>query len=174
MADTLVTPVNDSFVDFDVLADVDPETLEVQGVSHYARMVREARRKRRIVDEVLIDWIVVRNRIATLDTRNNQRVAGTLGQLSEQLGFRVGEGICERIVFREFFPRGLTALDAIEEEALGSRPSLSHLAARREIRRLIEQLRLPVDERGKRRAEARRMWIESCREPLELGDILAR
>ena len=174
MADTLVTPINDSFVDFDVLADVDPESHEVQGVSHFARMVREARRKRRIVDEVLIDWIVVRNRIATLDSRNNQRVATTLSELSAQLGFRVGEGICERVVFREFFPRGMTALDPIEEETLGSRPSLAHLAARREIRRLIDQLRLPVDERGKRRAEARRMWIESCREPLELGDVLAR
>ncbi|MFN0263863.1 division plane positioning ATPase MipZ [Tepidamorphus sp. 3E244] len=174
MADTLITPINDSFVDFDVLAEVDPETLEVMGISHFARMVREARRKRRIVDEVLIDWVVVRNRIATLDSRNNQRVAGTLSQLSGQLGFRVGEGICERVVFREFFPRGLTALDPIEEELLGSRPSLSHLAARREIRRLIDQLRLPVDERGLRRAEARRLWIESCREPLELGDVLAR
>ncbi|MCC0013370.1 MAG: hypothetical protein H6877_08645 [Rhodobiaceae bacterium] len=65
--------------------------------------------------------------------------------------------MCERAVFREFFPRGMTALDPIEEETLGSRPSLAHLAARREIRRLIDQLRLPVDERGKRRAEARRM-----------------
>jgi len=174
MADTLVTPINDSFVDFDVLADIDPESHEIQGVSHFARMVREARRKRRIVDEVLIDWVVVRNRIATLDSRNNQRVANTLSELSAQLGFRVGEGICERVVFREFFPRGMTALDPIEEETLGSRPSLAHLAARREIRRLIDQLRLPVDERGKRRAEARRMWIESCREPLELGDVLAR
>lgn len=174
MADTLVTPINDSFVDFDVLADVDPETHEIQGISHFARMVREARRKRRIVDEVMIDWVVVRNRIATLDSRNNQRVARTLSDLSGQLGFRVGEGICERVVFREFFPRGLTALDPIEEELLGSRPSLSYLAARREIKRLIDQLRLPVDERGKRRAEARRLWLESCREPLELGDVLTR
>ena len=174
MADTLVTPINDSFVDFDVLANVDPVTFEIQSTSHFARMVRESRRKRRIVDEVMIDWVVVRNRVATLDTRNNRRVAQTLADLAAQLGFRVGEGICERVVFREFFPKGLTALDPIEEDALDARPSLSHLAARREIRQLIEHLRLPIDERGKRRAEARRTWIESCREPLELGDILAR
>ncbi len=62
MADTLITPLNDSFVDFDVLGTVDPTTFEVTGVSHYAEMVREARRQRRLVDGGLIDWVVLRNR----------------------------------------------------------------------------------------------------------------
>ena len=47
MADTLVTPINDSFLDFDVLGTVDPATYSVTGESHYAEVVREARRKRR-------------------------------------------------------------------------------------------------------------------------------
>ena len=36
MADILVTPLNDSFVDLDVLGSLDPDTLEVTGTSHYA------------------------------------------------------------------------------------------------------------------------------------------
>ena len=44
IADTLVTPLNDSFLDFDVLATLDPVTLTVTGVSHYGELVRETRR----------------------------------------------------------------------------------------------------------------------------------
>ncbi|MEM8876891.1 MAG: division plane positioning ATPase MipZ [Pseudomonadota bacterium] len=173
MADTLVTPVNDSFIDLDVLGHVDGDTGAVVDISHFARMVRDARAKRRTVDEVMIDWVVVRNRIASLETKNNKRVSDALAELSVRLGYRVADGICERVVFREFFPRGLTALDPMEEEALGTRPSLSHLAARREIRALIEALRLPIDERGRQRAEARRVWMERSRDPLELTEIIA-
>src|SRR6201747_3230132 len=78
MADTLVTPINDSFLDFDVLGTVDPATYEVTDVSHYARMVRHARRQRRIVDGGLTDWIVVRNRLALLNSRNKKLVGECL------------------------------------------------------------------------------------------------
>ena len=37
MANTLITPLNDSFVDFSVLGTVDPETYSVTGESHYAQ-----------------------------------------------------------------------------------------------------------------------------------------
>ena len=74
MADTLITPLNDSFVDFDVLGVLDPTTFEVTGVSHYAEMVREARRQRRLVDGGLTDWVVVRNRLSTLGSRNKRLV----------------------------------------------------------------------------------------------------
>src|SRR6266567_311032 len=47
MADTLVTPLNDSFVDFDVLGTVDPVTFAVTGTSHFSNMVSDARRQRR-------------------------------------------------------------------------------------------------------------------------------
>src|SRR6478609_1394680 len=155
MADTLVTPLNDSFLDFDVLGTLDPATFEVTGASHYARMVRHARRQRRIVDGGLTDWIVVRNRLALLGSRNKKLVGQCLDRLGLRLGFRATEGFSERVVFREFFPHGLTALDALDETTSGIRPNLSHLTARQEVRSLIEALKLPIDEKGRRRAAAR-------------------
>ena len=74
MADTLITQLNDSFVDFDVLGTVDPVTFAVTGTSHFSVMVR--------------------------------------------------------VIFREFYPRGLTALDKLDEGTLGTRPSMSHVTAR--------------------------------------------
>ena len=83
------------------------------------------------------------------------------------------DGFAERVVYREFFPRGLTALDEISEETLGARPNTSHVTARDEVRILIEALRLPIDERGKRRAAARAEWIAAAGKPLETHDLLA-
>jgi chromosome partitioning protein len=173
MADTLITPLNDSFVDFDVLGSVDPTTFAVTGVSHYAEMVREARRQRRLVDGGLSDWIVVRNRLSTLGSRNKRLVGEGLGELARQLGFRTVDGFAERVIFREFFPRGLTALDELNESTLGMMPNLSHVTARDEVKRLIDALKLPVDERGKRRAAARSEWLAASEKPLEIHDLLA-
>jgi len=172
MADTLVTPLNDSFLDFDVLGQVDAATFEVTGVSHYAQMVRYARRQRRIVDGGLTDWIVVRNRLALLNSRNKKLVGECLDRLGLRLGFRATEGFSERVVFREFFPHGLTALDNLDEETLGTRPNLSHLTARQEVRRLIEGLKLPIDERGRRRAAARAEWLAAQDRPLDTDDLI--
>ena len=111
MADTLITPINDSFVDFDVLGTVDPATYWVTGESHYAKMVREARRHRRQIDGASTDWIVVRNRLSLLSSRNKQLIAEGLNTLASTVGFRAVDGFAERVVYRELFPRGLTALD---------------------------------------------------------------
>jgi chromosome partitioning protein len=173
MADTLITPLNDSFVDFDVLGAIDPISFEVAGVSHYAEMVREARRQRRLVDGGLTDWVVVRNRLSTLGSRNRRLVGEGVDALSKQLGFRTVDGFAERVVYREFFPRGLTALDDLNEDTLGLRPNSSHLTARDEVRVLIDALRLPIDERGKRRAAARAEWIAAAEKPLDTYDLLA-
>ena len=173
MADTLITPLNDSFLDFDVLGLVDPTTFEVTGASHYAQMVREAHRQRRLVDGGLTDWIVLRNRLSTLGSRNKRLVGEGVEVLAKQLGFRVSDGFAERVVYREFFPRGLTALDDMTEDALGQRPSLSHATARDEVKRLIDALKLPIDERGKRRAAARAEWVASAEKPLDTHDLLA-
>ena len=172
MADTLVTPLNDSFLDFDVLGKLDPATFEVTGASHYAKMVRHARRQRRIVDGGLTDWIVVRNRLALLGSRNKKLVGECLDRLGLRLGFRATEGFSERVVFREFFPHGLTALDTLDEATSGIRPNLSHLTARQEVRALIEALKLPIDEKGRRRAAARAEWLASQDKPLEIDDLL--
>jgi chromosome partitioning protein len=171
MADTLITPLNDSFVDFDVLGIIDPTTFVVSGVSHYAEMVREARRQRRLVDGGLTDWVVVRNRLSTLGSRNRKLVGEGVEGLAKQLGFRPIDGFAERVVYREFFPRGLTALDEISEDTLGLRPTTSHVTARDEVKVLIDALKLPIDERGKRRAAARAEWIASSEKPLELQDL---
>ena len=144
MADTLITPINDSFVDFDVLGRIDPETLAVQGASHYAELVGEARRQRRLVDDRGMDWVVVRNRLSALQTRNRKNVESGLRQLADKVGFRVAKGISERVVYRELFPRGLTALDSLDKRTLGGEPTLSHVSARNEIRSLLETLNLPI------------------------------
>ena len=172
MADTLVTPLNDSFVDFDVLGTLDPVNFTVTGESHYAEMVRESRRQRRLVDGKLTDWIVVRNRLSSLGSRNRKMVGDGLIELSKRMGFRSVEGIAERVVYREFFPRGLTAFDDLDEATLGTRPSLSHLTAREEVVALLNALRLPLSENGKRRAAARAEWYSVMDQPLQVHDII--
>jgi chromosome partitioning protein len=170
MADTLVTPINNSFLDLDVLGTVDPTTHSVTGESHYSEMARDARRKRRQLDGTSTDWIVVRNRLSTPESRNKQLVVHGLNELSLRLGFRSIDGFTEREVYREFFPRGLTALDNLDEE-LGSRPSLGHVRAREEVASLLRQLKLPIDERGRRRSANRAEWFSQVDKPLEVHDI---
>src|SRR6202045_3619750 len=173
MADTLVTPINDSFLDFDVLGTVDPHTYAVTGESHYAEMVRDTRRKRRQLDGASTDWIVVRNRLSMLGSRNKQLVADGLKDLSFRLGFPAIDGFAEPVVYREFFPRGLTALDDLDEATLGTRPNLGHVTAREEVTTLLRQLKLPLDERGRRRAANRAEWFTQVDKPLELHDIFS-
>jgi chromosome partitioning protein len=173
MANTLVTPLNDSFLDFDVLGVVDPATFAVTAESHYAKMVREARQQRRLADGVQMDWVVVRNRLSMLDSRNKQRILQGLNELALRLGFRTADALAERVIYRELFPRGLTALDELNEKTLGARPNLSHLTARHEILNFVAALNLPLDERAQRRAAAQAEWLASCHEPLETHDVIA-
>lgn len=172
MADTLITPLNDSFVDFDVLGTVDPENYSVTGESHYAEMVRDARGQRRQLDGTHIDWLVVRNRLSVLGSRNKRLVGDGLRQLSARLGFRCADGFPERAIYREFFPRGLTAIDPLDEATLGTAPTRVRLTARQEVMTLIEALKLPLNDRGQRRAAARAEWFSAQDKPLELPDIL--
>jgi chromosome partitioning protein len=172
MADTLVTPLNDSFVDFDVLAALDPTDFAVTGESHYAEMVREARRQRRLVDGQLTDWVVVRNRLSTLGSRNKKLVGDGLTELSKRMGFRCVEGFAERVVYREFFPRGLTAFDELDKATLGTRPNMSHVTAREEVIALLNALHLPLSENGKRRAAARAEWYSVMDQPLQVHDVI--
>jgi chromosome partitioning protein len=160
MADTLVTPINDSFLDFDVLASLDPINFAVTGESHYAKMVREARRQRRLFDGRLTEWIVVRNRLSTLGSRNKRLVADGLTELAKRMGFRWVDGFAERVVYREFFPRGLTALDDLDN------------AAREEVMALLNLLHLPLSDNGKRRAAARAEWYSVMDQPLQLHDVI--
>jgi chromosome partitioning protein len=171
-ADTLITPLNDSYVDLDVFGTVDPKTYSITGENHYAHMVREARLQRRMIDQARMDWVVMRNRLSVYGSRNRQRIAKGLAELAMRVGFRTADGLAERVVYREFYPRGLTALDELDEKTLGARPSLSHGAAREEVLRLLEVLRLPIDERGRRRAAAQAEWTASRARPLEMSDVI--
>lgn len=165
MADTLITPLNDSYIDFDVLGRVDGPTGELTNISHYANMVREARRNRRNVDNSLLDWVVVRNRLSQLASRNNKNIEESLNALSMKLGCRLANGISERVVFRELFPHGLTALDEVNPTKTHRPNSISHLAARQEVRTLISTLRLPIDQAGQIRADARQSWMSASAKP---------
>ena len=71
-------------------------------------------------------------------TRNKRLVSAGLQALSQRLGFRCIEGLAERVVFREFYLRGLTALDDFDEATLGKRPTMSHATARQEVEILLQ------------------------------------
>lgn len=142
-ADTIVTPMNDSFVDFDLLAEVDPVTGAVGKPSVYAEMVWEARKIKAGTERKPIDWLVVRNRLAALDARNKRRVGDALAALAGRVGFRTAPGLSERVIFREMFPAGLTLLDLTEDGADASF-TMSHVAARQEMREIVKALKLPV------------------------------
>ncbi|MEM9010512.1 MAG: division plane positioning ATPase MipZ [Pseudomonadota bacterium] len=141
IADTLITPMNDSLIDFDLLARVEPSTGKVLGPSIYSEAVWKARQLRAAAGLAPLDWVVLRNRIATLHARNKRRVGSALANLSERIGFRIVPGFSERVIFREMFLSGLTLLDLREVDGL--RLSLSNIAARQEMRDLMTALALP-------------------------------
>jgi chromosome partitioning protein len=142
MADTLVTPMNDSFVDFDLLARIDPQTFEVKQPSLYSDFVWDCRKRRLMARKPALDWVVMRNRISSTDARNKRRLSGALDRLAERISFRVAPGFGERVIFRELFPNGLTMLD-MPQPGLGISMSMSLVAARQEVRELMHTLKLP-------------------------------
>jgi chromosome partitioning protein len=154
LADTLITPVNDSLIDLDVLAHIDPMTNEPRELSHYARLVQRARTERLSIDGQTIDWVLVRNRISMLSSRNTRLVQSNLEQIALRLGCRVADGIAERVVFRSLFPVGMTVFDPLNEELLGGLPSMSHISGRQEYRLLVEALNLPIDDMAEERKAA--------------------
>lgn len=141
-ADTLVTPINESFIDFDLLAQVDPDSLQIIAPSIYSEMVWSCRKARAQADQSSIDWVVLRNRTSHIHARNRQRVEEALDELSSRLGFRQVSGLSERVIFREMFPAGMTLLDLTEEES-NATLTMSHVAARAEVRALVDELALP-------------------------------
>ena len=144
LADTLITPVNDSLVDLNVIARFDPVTGEPNEMSHYARLVQRARSERLAIDGRTIDWILVRNRISMLSSRNMLQVQTMLERIAARLGCRVADGIAERVIFRSLFSTGLTVFDHLDDGLLGGVPSMSHMSARQEYRSLVSALHLPT------------------------------
>ncbi len=148
MADTLITPVNDSLIDLNVMAQFDSVTGEPREMSHYARLVQRARAERQSIDGKAIDWVLVRNRISMLSSRNMRQVQIMLQRIADRLGCRVADGIAERVIFRSLFPSGLTVFDSLTDELMGGVPSMSHMSARQEYRNLMAALHLPVNGRA--------------------------
>jgi chromosome partitioning protein len=138
-AHTLVTPINDSFVDFDLIGQVDPENFKVKRLSFYAELIWEARKARAKSDGVTIDWVVVRNRLHNMEARNQQRMTDAIAELSKRVGFRSVPGLNERVIYRELFPSGLTLIDKGHLGQLAT----AHIVARQELRELVTGLALP-------------------------------
>lgn len=141
--DTVITPINDSFVDLDVLANVDGQTMKIIRPSIYSEMMWEQKLERAKRDGGSIEWIVMRNRLSNIDARNKRHMTAVLSELSRRVGFRVAHGFSERVIFREMFLQGLTVLDIMEQNASTS-ISLSHIAARQEVRDLLKTLQIPA------------------------------
>ncbi len=159
LADTLVSPVNDSYIDVDVFSRVHHDREKRGAVAHYADLVIEARRKRHLVDHGIIDWVLVRNRIASLQSNNAKQIAVSLERMANELKFRAADGLHDRVIFRELFPIGLTALDPIEEAMKTGTLSASQHAARREIDALVATLQLPQRGTGLAHLQARHEWF---------------
>jgi chromosome partitioning protein len=139
-ADTIVTPINDSFIDLDLIGQVDAETFKVKKLSFYAELIWEMRKTRAAEDGVTVDWVVLRNRMQHLDAHNMRRVGAALGELTKRVGFRTVPGLGERVIYRELFPKGLTLLDVDQIESL----TMSHVTARQELREMIAGFSLPL------------------------------
>lgn len=140
LADTLITPLNDSFVDFDLLARIDNQCEKIQGPSVYSEMVWSARQLRAQAGLKPIDWVVLRNRVGSQHMMNKAKMERAVRLLSERIGFRVAPGFSERVIFRELFPRGLTLLDL--KDIGVKKLNMSNIAARQELREMLKALNL--------------------------------
>lgn len=140
-ANLLITPLNDSFVDLDMLARVDSQTGSVIRPSTYSEMVWEQKKQRAIRGLESFDWLVMRNRLSSIHAKNKEDMRNALEQLAKRIKFRICKGFGERVIFRELFLKGLTVLDLADA---GIELTLSHVAARQELRSLIQEINLPA------------------------------
>lgn len=134
-ADTLVTPLNDSLVDLDVIAKIDSETDKILRPSVYTEMVADQNLARIEAGKAPIHWIVMRNRLSHLNAQNKRRVGALIENMAQQMGFQPVSGFGERVIFKELFLKGLTLLDLKEDQ--DAPLTLSQLAARQEVRQLV-------------------------------------
>jgi chromosome partitioning protein len=143
-ADTLVTPMNDSFVDLDLIGQVHPENFKITKPSFYAELIWNSRTKRAKSAGKSVDWVVLRNRLQHIQSHNQQRVGAAMDELARRVGFRVIPGLGERVIYRELFPKGLTLLDLKQLGDVG----IGHIAARQELREMIAGLGVPGAEQA--------------------------
>lgn len=141
MADTIVTPVNDSFIDLDMLGRIDPRSGEFKTLGNFARLVEHLKEPGLALRSKPLDWVVMQNRSRSLGTKNEIKVREALEKIAPVAGFRLVPGLRERVTYRELFPQGLTLFDL---EAL---PQLGRMQpqAREEIWAMLRALKLPSD-----------------------------
>lgn len=169
-ADTLLTPVNDSFVDLDLLADIDPDTHRIRGLSVYSKMVLEQQAKKKKRDGADMNWIVMRNRMTHINARNKHDIGVLLEKMALLFRFTLAPGFGERVVFKELFLKGLTLMDLKEG---GEMPlTLSQLSARQEVRKLIMVL-APEKIKGYRKPPREDLSSSASGSDAEGGEMVA-
>ncbi len=141
MADTLVTPVSCSFADLDVLGQFAAHTQRLTRLGHFTRLVQALNGARQDMGLPAPDWIVLPNRSRPASSNNEIAARNALSRLAKKAGFRLGEGLGDRVAYRELFLFGLTHID------LKRIPNLAKVKvyARREIEQLLTDLRLPLE-----------------------------
>lgn len=139
MADTIVTPVNDSFIDLDMLGRVNPRTGAFMSLGNFARLVEHLKEPGLSLRTKPLDWVVMQNRSRSLGTKNERKVLDALQKIAPEAGFRLVPGLRERVTYRELFPMGLTLFDLEAIPEMG-RPKP---AARDEILAMLRALNLP-------------------------------
>lgn len=143
MADTLVTPVNSSFVDLDLLGQFDSITMKLKRFGNFSRLVQEMREVRDYQERPPVDWVVAQNRQRKTGSHNQSRVQQALVELAPKAGFRLTEGLGERVAYRELFLLGMTVFDLkFIPEFARAQPE-----ARAEMEKMVEGLRLPTIEK---------------------------
>lgn len=139
-ANILVTPMNDSFIDLDLIAKIDGKTLQITKPSIYSDMVWEYRKERALSGGSPIKWFIVRNRLSHINAQNKKNIEELLKQLERRFAFTFLNGFTERVIYRELFLKGLTLMDL--DKVPGTSLSLSHISARQEVRALVSALGL--------------------------------
>ncbi len=134
-ANTLITPMSDSLIDLNVLSQIDSQNNNQVG--HYAQYVWEVKKTLAQQNKTMLNWIVVGNKVSAFNSRNKNQVFEKLNSISKLCGFRVAKSIKDRVIYKELFMQGLTVLDLNSKE-LKHKLTLSHIAAKQEIRDLAE------------------------------------
>lgn len=163
-ADTIITPINDSFVDLNLLAKVEDDTFKMDRHGLYSEVVWQAKMQRaqRGVGEV-VDWVILRNRLSHVDAHNKRNMLVALENFTKRSGARLAEGLSERVIYKELFLKGLTLLDVMGADSDVS-ITMSHVTARQELRRFIDFI-------GVQDKIAQRKQIFANNQPEEVAEI---
>ena len=139
-ADLIISPINDSLIDFDLLGRINTRSKKITNVSIYSEMIWNTRKHRIVLNLPSSKWFVLRNRMAHVNSKNKKQLETSLIELSKRIGFRILPGFSERTIYRELFVSGLTLLDVsiIKDWKF----TLSHISARNEIRSLMSGLEM--------------------------------